>query len=117
MKREPGGDQGCDDQEKAKISETEMLPFEVRYLRLAGLPTSFVLLGRGRVEGMHRGIIAYLFLGNTQAELLLKHCFEIIAFPGQLEVLKEASRRSRTKTMWSRMASRASRLESFLRAW
>src|SRR5271154_5776368 len=35
---------------------------------------------------------------------------------GQLEVLKEASRRSRTKTIWSRIASRASFLVSFFNA-
>ena len=61
MKREPCGDQRHDDDEKAKISEAEMLLFEVHDLRFAGLLASFVLLGRGGVGGMHRGIIAYLF--------------------------------------------------------
>jgi hypothetical protein len=61
MKGEPGGDQCCDDYEKAKISNAEMQLFKVCDLYLAGLLASFVLLGRGGGGGMHRGIISYAF--------------------------------------------------------
>ena len=59
MEREPGGDQCSDDDEETKISETEVLFFEVRDLGLAGLLALLVLVGRRRCEGLHRGIIAY----------------------------------------------------------
>jgi hypothetical protein len=47
MEREPGGDQRCDDQQKADISEAAVHVFKVRDLHLASLLALFVLLGRG----------------------------------------------------------------------
>jgi hypothetical protein len=58
MEREPGSDQGCDDKEKADISEAAVHVFKVRDLHLAGLLTLFVLLGRGVAGQRHSGIIA-----------------------------------------------------------
>ena len=116
---EPGGDQRCDDRQKAEISEAAVEFFKVRDLRLAGLLALFVLLGRGEAGGRHRGIIAYLLPVVTRFEWngqirRIAACGPCVR--NQLAVLKEASRRSRTKTMCSRMASRASRLVSFFRA-
>src|SRR5260370_9392899 len=59
MEGEPGGDQRCDDQEKADISEAAVQVFEVRDLHLTGLLALFVLLGRAGVGRRHSGIIAY----------------------------------------------------------
>jgi hypothetical protein len=59
MEREPSSDQGCDDQEKADISEAAVHVFEVRDLHLAGLLAIFILLGWGGIGRRHKGIIAY----------------------------------------------------------
>jgi hypothetical protein len=58
VKREPGGDCCCDDQEKAEIAEAAVQLFEVRDLQLAGLVALAVLLGRRELLGIHRAIIA-----------------------------------------------------------
>jgi len=59
MEGEPGGDQRCDDQEKADISEAAVHVFKVSDLHLAGLLAFFVLVRWGGVGRRHRGIIAY----------------------------------------------------------
>ena len=61
MQGEPGCDQSCDNDKKAKISEADVKFFEVSDLRFAGLLAIFVFLGRGGVGGRHSGIIAYAF--------------------------------------------------------
>jgi len=59
MEGEPGGDQRCDDQEKADISKAAVHVFKVRDLHLAGMLALFILLGRGGAGRRHRGIIAH----------------------------------------------------------
>ena len=59
MERKPGGNCGCNDEEKTEIAEAAMQFFKVRDLHLAGLLALFILLGRGESGGRHRGIIAY----------------------------------------------------------
>ena len=58
MEGEPGGDQRCNDQEKADISEAAVHVFKVPDLSLAGLLVLFILLGRGGAGRGHRDIIA-----------------------------------------------------------
>jgi hypothetical protein len=71
MEGEPGGDQRCDDQEKADISKAAVHVFEVRDLHLTGLLTLFVLLGWGGAGRRHRDIIAYSFACCAMCNLAL----------------------------------------------
>ena len=59
IERKPGGNEGCDDDEEAQVSEADVLLFKVGDLGFAGLLTGFVLFGRRRAGGRHVGIIAY----------------------------------------------------------
>ena len=61
MEGEPGGDKGCDGEEKADISNAAVHLFKVRDLELTGLPALFILLGRGGTGRRHKGIIADIF--------------------------------------------------------
>lgn len=59
MEREPGGYQGCDDDQNAEISEAKVQLLEVLNLHLTRLLAFFVLFGRRKAGGRHRSIIAY----------------------------------------------------------
>src|ERR1700729_685562 len=59
MKREPGGNCRCDNDEESEGSEAAMKFFEAGDSGLAGLLALLVLVGRRRREVRHRVIIAY----------------------------------------------------------